>query len=79
MTATAKTPVFERSAIVQAAFDQERPITAHVGNDRWFTACPYCDHRDERVGAWPIYMTVGHHMVDVHGSQVPGINVGMLP
>lgn len=49
-----------------------------MADGRWFSRCRACDHHVYQAEAWPRYMTVGRHEVDVHGLQVPGINVGLL-
>lgn len=50
----------------------------HVGGGQWLAICPDCDAYTLTYGSLPIYYGIGVHMVEAHGSQVPGINVGLL-
>jgi hypothetical protein len=52
---------------------------AHIGRGVWLTRCHECDYSVAHYGCIPFYATVGPHEVEMHGAQVPGINVGMLP
>lgn len=51
----------------------------HVGEGIWLSTCGYCDAYVFTAGSQPVYSTIGPHMVEAHGAQVPGINVSMLP
>lgn len=50
----------------------------HVGNGYWLSVCGACDAYSLTDGAMPAWANLGPHMVSEHGSQVAGINVGML-
>lgn len=52
---------------------------AHIGDGLWLTRCAGCDDAVTHWGAMPYYATMGPHDVEAHGSQVAGINAGMLP
>lgn len=50
----------------------------HIGDGVWRSLCRECDFAVDSYGSVPRYRTVGPHEVLEHGSQVGGINVGIL-